>query len=470
MSLETDVSYELAEEAEYYGLIHFARILRSEKLDINEYLGQDIVKMRQEELLLREPLSIPKFHQQRPEEWQGMVPIVPGLSLKGDLRAIFERAAPTDHGWSVEDIVGQMTFDAGRSAVKAAILGMCNDGALHSTIDDDHYASTAADTTVNIANIANIANISNSAGETKSSAPSLFTLTSNGIAQIHNKSTNPMTLQIIAIKELPAQGGQPSRHQITLSDGVHACNGVLATQLNNVVNSGQIKQFTVISITDAMLNDVGKRKLVVVLSATVVGQSETIIGDPHKNYWFQSSEDVNPCVNPHAGLISIFEDDGVLASMNQPHHPDPMAFSQLMQSYGQLDSDSEKLPATVPDITAFRTAFSLHSFGFEFLSRLEADGILAEKKILIAGGSVLRALTANMTTFGETKTRRGTLLGQRGDIDIFVCAQTSKEATILSTRIFHAITEGRNDFRVVRASGVINIIFEPEDQDESFEM
>ena len=111
---------------------------------------------------------------------------------------------------------------------------------------------------------------------------SSFTLTSNGIAQINNGSTNPTTLQIIAIKELPVQGGQPSRHKIMLSDGVHSCAGMLATQLNNVVHSGQIKQFTVISVTDVMLNDVGKRKLVIVLGATVVGQSETKIGEPQK--------------------------------------------------------------------------------------------------------------------------------------------------------------------------------------------
>jgi len=66
-----------------------------------------------------------------------------GGDLNSALQAIFERAAPTDHGWSVEDIMGQMTFKAERSAVKAAILGMCDDGALYSTVDDEHYASTA---------------------------------------------------------------------------------------------------------------------------------------------------------------------------------------------------------------------------------------------------------------------------------------------------------------------------------------
>ena len=61
------------------------------------------------------------------------------------------------------------------------------------------------------------------------------------------------------------------------------------------------------------------------------------------------------------------------------------------------------------------------------------------------------------------QTRRGHLLGKKGDIDIFVCTQDEVEATTIAGRIVHLITENRSDFRVVRGSGVINIDFEPED-------
>ena len=98
---------------------------------------------------------------------------------------------------------------------------------------------------------------------------SSFTLTSNGIAQINNGSTNPTTLQIIAIKEVPYLSGQPSLHKILLSDGLHSCAGILAIQLSNAVQSGELKQFTVISVTDVMVNDVGKRALVIVLNENI---------------------------------------------------------------------------------------------------------------------------------------------------------------------------------------------------------
>ena len=62
--------------------------------------------------------------------------------LAGALKEIFERSPPTDTGWGVDDILGLLTFKADRASVKKQIVTMCDDGALYSTIDDDHYAST----------------------------------------------------------------------------------------------------------------------------------------------------------------------------------------------------------------------------------------------------------------------------------------------------------------------------------------
>ena len=66
-----------------------------------------------------------------------------GDDVQSQLRTIFSRPAPTDHGWSVDEIMGQLTSKVGRGSVKTSILGLCDDGELYSTIDDEHYASTA---------------------------------------------------------------------------------------------------------------------------------------------------------------------------------------------------------------------------------------------------------------------------------------------------------------------------------------
>jgi hypothetical protein len=63
--------------------------------------------------------------------------------VQSQLRNICLRPAPTDHGWSVDEIMGQLTSNVGRGIVIASIMGLCDDGELYSTIDDEHYASTA---------------------------------------------------------------------------------------------------------------------------------------------------------------------------------------------------------------------------------------------------------------------------------------------------------------------------------------
>ena len=65
-----------------------------------------------------------------------------GGDLTEHLKKIFEREAPTDHGWSIDEIQGQLTFKADRTQVKNTITVMCDDGQLYSTIDDEHFAST----------------------------------------------------------------------------------------------------------------------------------------------------------------------------------------------------------------------------------------------------------------------------------------------------------------------------------------
>ena len=67
-----------------------------------------------------------------------------GDDVRSQLLNIFLRPAPTDHGWSVDEIMGQLTSNVGRGSVIASILSLCDDGELYSTVDDEHYATTGA--------------------------------------------------------------------------------------------------------------------------------------------------------------------------------------------------------------------------------------------------------------------------------------------------------------------------------------
>jgi hypothetical protein len=160
-------------------------------------------------------------------------------------------------------------------------------------------------------------------------------------------------------------------------------------------------------------------------------------------------------LNPHEGLISVFEDDGALAQMNEEEN-DPMGFFKLLPRFGRHIS-------TVTDLAAFRSNFESALVGFNeskhgVLERLTP--IMKDEPIIIAGGAVLRALTVHPYTVG----RHGTdpskrQLGKAGDIDIFVCTQDAAQASQVAQRVFLALTANREDheFQVTRSAGVINI-------------
>ena len=188
-------------------------------------------------------------------------------------------------------------------------------------------------------------------------------------------------------------------------------------------------------------------------------------------------------VNPHDGLVSVFEDDGVVAEMNDTGD-DPIGFHKLLdlrRRDGWSDTDisaAQSEPKTVLDLAGFRSNFGSASVGFNEVSHgvlARLDPILRNDPVLIAGGSVLRALTnwgpaPPQGDPGLARTERDRIdarkarqssrrrwLGKPGDIDIFVCTQDATEASQVAQRIFLALTADRHDFRVTRSSGVINI-------------
>jgi hypothetical protein len=133
-------------------------------------------------------------------------------------------------------------------------------------------------------------------------------------------------------------------------------------------------------------------------------------------------------IEAHKGLLSLFAEplaDCIGATLT--HEPDPCAFPTLLNHF-----TAERIRATSPlqgvvgrrvcvaSVATFRTNFNqLHP---NMLNRLAP--VLATGKVLIAGGSVLHALTH--------ETRLGGIFGPPSDIDLFLTACTSAEATALT--------------------------------------
>jgi hypothetical protein len=96
-------------------------------------------------------------------------------------------------------------------------------------------------------------------------------------------------------------------------------------------------------------------------------------------------------INNHEGLLSVFEDEGVVEQMNDLGK-DPMGFFQLLSRFGDLPTTAGR--NTVSDLASFRENLR-SSFGDDLLDKIETILQDEPKQILMAGGAVLRALTAN---------------------------------------------------------------------------
>jgi hypothetical protein len=100
---------------------------------------------------------------------------------------------------------------------------------------------------------------------------------------------------------------------------------------------------------------------------------------------------------------------------------------------------------SVASLAQFRLNFN-RSHG-NVLHRLES--ILLEEPVIIAGGSVLRALTA-----GDD--RRRFWVGM-SDVDLFLHTCDTSEATRIAKRIFFALAVGNEHWVIVRSRGVITM-------------
>ena len=165
-------------------------------------------------------------------------------------------------------------------------------------------------------------------------------------------------------------------------------------------------------------------------------------------------------IDPFRGLIPLFPTPGheneCLHTMPLKYNPDSellrrgqgTLFMNNIRSTGEAGQ-----PVTVKDVQAFKRNFNK---GWpNILHRLQE--VLLEEPVIIAGGAVLRALTASKgirtADWWETENR---VVGN-SDIDIFVYGCDRESANRIARRIFYALALDAEARVVVRARGVVNI-------------
>lgn len=166
---------------------------------------------------------------------------------------------------------------------------------------------------------------------------------------------------------------------------------------------------------------------------------------------------------PYMGLISLFaadhgrNDDGFEGTPVTPKcplqydttHPLRKDPSGVFLSTLGYEKRKERQSVTVATLDQFKKNFNqIHP---NILHRIQ--NILKTENVIIAGGSVLHALTAD----SNIRTGGG-LWGIKSDIDLFFYGMSSKqEANELVRRLFRALAEDNERWVIMRCQGVINI-------------
>jgi replication factor A1 len=138
----------------------------------------------------------------------------------------------------------------------------------------------------------------------------------------HEKEQNfQPILQVINIKQVGATKGGTVRYRAILSDGVYYVQGMLATQLNGMVESGDLKEDGVIQLDEILRNLVAGRTLVIILRMAILHNPGQRIGAPLD---LEKEIEKNPALaNPVAmvppqALYNSTNNSDVNTTTNQP--------------------------------------------------------------------------------------------------------------------------------------------------------
>ena len=103
-------------------------------------------------------------------------------------------------------------------------------------------------------------------------------LTPDGVALINanNGTIENMMLQVVKIEKVSSG----SRFKITMSDGVHRMDSILATQKNHLVDQDHIKLNAIVHCKEYMVNIVKGQTVMILLDAETVQECGSLIGNP----------------------------------------------------------------------------------------------------------------------------------------------------------------------------------------------
>ncbi|XP_078445823.1 replication protein A 70 kDa DNA-binding subunit A-like [Wolffia australiana] len=148
------------------------------------------------------------------------------------------------------------------------------------------------------------------------------TLTRAAIADITNGAAEGMkpVLQVADLKLVQTVQNTTERFRMVLSDGVHAQQAMLATQMNAMVKSGQLQKGSIVQLNEFICNLIQNRKIIIVLSLEVIMEKCNPIGEPRIYDGSSAATHGQPPIPPPSSSSSIVQDKPTIAPP-QVHRP-----------------------------------------------------------------------------------------------------------------------------------------------------
>ncbi|CAN6469440.1 unnamed protein product [Victoria cruziana] len=87
-------------------------------------------------------------------------------------------------------------------------------------------------------------------------------------------------VQALDIVRMMAAGGKQERYRVTISDGVHSHQAVLASQLNDLAKGHHLRRGSVLQLIDYTCSSVQGRRFIMVLNMVIISVNCEVIGDP----------------------------------------------------------------------------------------------------------------------------------------------------------------------------------------------
>lgn len=160
-----------------------------------------------------------------------------------------------------------------------------------------------------------------------------------------------------------------------------------------------------------------------------------------------------PLTSPHHGLLKLFHSDDVAHPLT--YQPQTFDGCSVLMDVRDNTKMNDK-PVAVSSLSQFELNFDRkHTNILDRLSDLFREGHL-----IIAGGSVLCALTSSETIrtnqwWRDYHFESG--MADKSDVDLFVCCRTPSEATSIARRVYYALAVNDESWVISRTRGVISI-------------